>query len=140
MNMEKIIKEAILKDRGNLLKPKYKKEWTEENYLRGYCYLVSEALYHYVDAFKDYRPYMIYMTETDTHWFLKNDSTGDIVDYTADQYDGIPYQIAMRRGFFKGGIQTERGWISKKGYKLAKLLKLVQDGRDHTCVESEKTG
>jgi len=126
INMEELIKEAILKDRGNLLKPKYREEWTEENYLRGYCYLVSEVLYHYVPTFKDYRPYMIYMTESETHWFLKNDQTGDIADYTAGQYGGIPYQLAMKRGFFKGSIQTERGFISKNGHKLAKMLKLLQ--------------
>ena len=137
--MEELIKEAILKDQGSLLKPKYRKEWTEENYLRGYCYLVSEVLYHYVDAFKDYRPFMIYMSETDTHWFLMNEKTRDIADYTADQYPAIPYQLAMKRMFFKGSIQTERGYISKNGYKLAKMLKVVQDGRTNSLVKSEKT-
>ena len=116
-------------NQGKLLKPKFKKEWTEENYLRGYCYLVAEALYHYATTYKDYRPYMIYMSETDTHWYLKNEQTGNIADFTADQYSGgIPYQLGMRNGFFKGGVQTERGFISKNGHKLAKKLNIIQNG------------
>jgi hypothetical protein len=89
----------------------------------GYCYLLSEVLYHY--AFQDSESYVINLGPHGTHWFLKNHNA--IIDWTADQYNfKVDYSTARRATFFKGTHQTRRGFISQKGFLLAKYLKVVQ--------------
>jgi hypothetical protein len=72
----------------------------------------------------------------ETHWFLAPNTPGHIlghfiVDFTADQFKGFDvtrsYPNARGCGFFKGSVQTERGFISKHGYAMAKLLGLVEE-------------
>jgi hypothetical protein len=128
--LKNLIKEIILKDSGNLLKSKFKKEWTESNYTRGYCYIVSEFLYHFYPLYFEYTPHMLYV-DGETHWFLKNTQTGEIVDLTASQYPfDLDYSKATKRAFFKGGIPTERGYISKNGMKFYKTMKSIYNKKE----------
>lgn len=125
-----VIKPTLLLDAGKLLKPKFRKEWSENNHTRGYCYLLSEVLYHYFPNYINYTPRMVYVGN-ETHWYLQNDETGEIADFTAQQYGlPIPYYMGIKRAFFKGAIETERGYISRNGYKLHKLMKNFYHGQN----------
>lgn len=115
-----------LKTLGNsLLKKPYKDNWTTDNPTYGYCYVVSEALYHYMNG--EIKPYCISIGEGLTHWFVKLD--GQVIDLTGEQFTNehivIDYDKAIGKGFFKGSIKTDKGFISKRGYEIAKLLKLI---------------
>lgn len=101
-----------------LLKPEWRMKWTKERPTTGYCYLVSEILYHYV--FPDTYPYVLRINDG-THWFLRSESK--IIDLTCDQFDfSVPYQNAHRACFFKGSIETTRGFISKRAFLLSQRL------------------
>ena len=64
-----LVLRATLKDRGNLLKPQYKRIWSEDNPLRGYCYLASEWVYHHVPFIsKNFTPRMLYVNNDETHY------------------------------------------------------------------------
>lgn len=112
-----------------LLKPAYKKKWTEARPTTGYCYLVSEALFHYVlpDSF----PNMINLGEHGTHWFLRDrylkmNGRYIVIDLTGNQFDfEVPYDKARRAAFYKGSVKTPNGFISHKGFLLSKYLKLI---------------
>lgn len=122
------INQSFIEDKLKLignkyLKSPYKEKWTSDNPTFGYCYVVSECLYHY--CYKEYYPHYINMGEEGTHWFLK-DKQGDIIDFTAKQFDfKVDYSKAKRGTFFKGSIKTPKGFISKRGYKIAKILEVV---------------
>lgn len=109
------------------VKVRYKSNWFRDKPTAGYCYILAEVLYHY--EFKKAKSYCVNLDEQGyeglgTHWFLK--SKGQIIDFAGEQYDfDIPYNKARRRTFLKGSVETDRGWISKRGYKLAKLLGYV---------------
>lgn len=61
-----------------------------------------------------------------THWSLKNKSTGDILDFTAKQFDEpIDYKLGIGCGFIKGSIRSHNGYISERGHKIAELLGLI---------------
>lgn len=124
--LEQVFVNKQLKTLGNsLLKKPYKDDWTKDNPTYGYCYVVSEALYHYVEG--EVKPYCISLGDGLTHWFVK--INGKPVDLTGEQFTNksivIDYNKAIGKGFFKGSIQTDKGFISKRGYEIAKLLGLV---------------
>lgn len=107
---------------GELLKKEYKNRWTPDNPTLGYCYIVSEALYHYLD--NEVKAYCISM-DNGTHWYVTVD--GEIVDFTGDQFDfPVDYGKGIGKGFFKGSVKTARGYISKRGYEMALHLGLVK--------------
>ena len=116
---------AKLRILGNtLLKNPYKQEWSEDNPTLGYCYVVSEAIFHYGLEGK-VTPMVMSFPEGGTHWFLKLED-GSIVDFTHEQFTfGVDYTQATRCPFFKGGVQTSRGYISKRGHIIAQKLGLV---------------
>ena len=111
-----------LKEIGNtLLKKEYKDGWSEENPTYGYCYIVSEMLYHYI--YKNSTPYYLKLNGV-THWFLKNENK--IIDLTGNQFNfKIDYSKAKKAAFFQGSFETDRGKISKRGYNLAKKFGIV---------------
>lgn len=93
-----------------------KDKWTADRPTTGYCYVVSELVYHYSNIRT--QPYTLTHTDGGTHWFLKTKSTGEIIDLTADQIDGdFDYDSGIRRSFL-----TKQ--ISKRGRILAQLLGL----------------
>lgn len=103
------------------LKPEWASKWTKDRPTTGYCYLISEILYHYIYLYSKPRVLKI---NGGTHWFLVDG--GEVIDWTGDQFDlVIPYSDARACGFFKGSVETKRGMISKKAYLLAKELKLI---------------
>jgi len=115
-----------LRSLGNtLLKQPYKDMWSESNPSLGYCYVVSEAFYHYGNIEGKLTPQVISFEDGGTHWYLKKED-GTFVDYTADQF---PFEIdrstAKRCPFFKGGVQTPKGFISKRGFQVAQVLGLI---------------
>lgn len=71
----------------DLLKPKYLKQKKRNKYF-GHCYVATETLYHLLDENdkKIYRP-AILKINNDTHWFLENKVTGEIIDPTKNQFD-----------------------------------------------------
>lgn len=86
---------------------------TSPSRLAGYCYNVSEAYYHGVDADVRNRltPKQLEIIVEDrhfdgqisvSHWFLERDD-GVIIDLTAEQFDfltdTVPYEDASGRGF-----------------------------------------
>lgn len=47
-----------------------------------------------------------------THWFIQ--VNGEIKDFTSAQFDfELDYSKAIGKGFFKGSVKTEKGYISK---------------------------
>ncbi len=94
MNLVSAIQNSLSDD---LRKPKYR---GHENPLTGHCYVASEALYHLMGGRKsDWVPHNI-KHEGDQHWYLKNKSTGEIIDPTAGQFKTpVPYHLGRGKGF-----------------------------------------
>lgn len=112
------IHKKLLELNGHLLKPNYKKLWSRENPTLGYCYILSEVLYHYIP--ENVKTYCI-SGDFGTHWFVK--INGETVDFTKYQFNfEIDYSKAIGKGFFKGSIQTNKGYISKRGFELYQHL------------------
>lgn len=129
-----------------MLKPEYRKRWSSDNPTYGYCYLVSELLYHYV--YPNSVSYTIDLSSVgeDTHWFIKN--KGRIIDYTGIQFNYItpykydnarffdfenddytfkvPYPKAKRTAFFDGKYKTSRGLISERSVQLGEKFGLLK--------------
>ena len=70
------------------------------NCMAGHCYVASEALFHLMGGRNSgYVPHQL-QHEGASHWFLKNPSTGDILDPTAEQFEApVPYNNARGKGF-----------------------------------------
>jgi hypothetical protein len=80
-------------------------------YLRGNCYVTSEALYHLLGGkTAGWKPMNMH-TETDSHWFLLHES-GLILDATAHQFD-LPLDYSKAKG---------RGFLTKAPSKRAREL------------------
>ena len=96
------------------LRSPYKEQWTPARPTTGYCYVVSEVVYHYF-APKGSKSYVLKTGDNSTHWFLKSPA-GEVIDLTADQFDKtVPYEKAKPHAFL---TKT----ISKRGKVLSKLL------------------
>ncbi len=114
------------KELGNiLLNKKYRDNWAINNPTYGYCYILSEVIYHYCEG--DFKVYCVNLKEqgiNGVHWYLK-DSDGKIIDYTGNQFGfEIDYNKGKGIGFLKGKHKTERGYISDRGKRLAKYFGL----------------
>lgn len=67
---------------------------------RGNCYATSEALYHLLGGKGSGWKPMRMRWQRDTHWFLQNIQTGQILDATARQFTKPPdYSKARGSGF-----------------------------------------
>ena len=70
----------------SLLKNKYL-NIKEKNKFTGHCYVASETLYYLSKMIhENYKPAFIKINN-DTHWFLKNKNTGEIIDITSEQFN-----------------------------------------------------
>lgn len=68
--------------------------------MRGNCYVTSEALYHLLGGKAQGWRAMRMRWEGDTHWFLVNTRTNQIVDATRAQFKRTPdYTLAVGTGF-----------------------------------------
>jgi hypothetical protein len=69
-------------------------------FVRGNCYVTSEALYHLMGGKSNGWLPKRMRHEGDTHWFLFNRLTGQIVDATAHQFKTLPdYDNGIGCGF-----------------------------------------
>ena len=78
------------------------------NRFAGHCYAAAEALFHLVGGRKagwlpcvlSCRTWPEGLDEGETHWFIRNERTGEILDPTAGQFDTeIAYPKAKGCGF-----------------------------------------
>jgi hypothetical protein len=84
--------------------------------MRGNCYVTCEALFHLMGGKRGgWLPKRI-RHEGDTHWFLFNVNTGQIVDPTVKQFKTTP-PYGLARG---GGFLTKRP--SQRARLLMKML------------------
>lgn len=98
------------------LKHPYKEQWIPERPTTGYCYVVSEVVYHFL-APKGSKSYVLRTGKNATHWFIKQPN-GKIIDLTSDQFDTpVDYEKGKAQAFL-----TKK--ISKRGAMLANLLGL----------------
>lgn len=106
---------------GELLKPEYRKLWSIEKPTTGYCYILSEAIYHYCNG--TFEIYYI-KVNNQTHWYLMQQN--NIIDFTANQFDCyIDYSKGKHIGFLKGKYKTDKGYISARGKALAEFLEFM---------------
>lgn len=100
------------------LRSQYKDRWTPERPTTGYCYVVTEVIYHFLVP-EGYRPRVMKTGGNDTHWFLEGQD-GKVIDLTDDQFDErLNYSAGKPQNF----MTTE---ISRRGAILADLLGLRQ--------------
>ena len=88
----------------NLLKPKYRRELDDRDYASftfGHCYVAAEAAYHLFAKDEGFVPYMAKACEGQTHWWLVNERTEEIIDPTFPQLRGdySLYKNGKRRPF-----------------------------------------
>lgn len=102
----------ILKDKSiltdELLKPNWKKINIKSGiHTTGHCYAASEALYYLIGKkTSGFIPHVLKI-ENRTHWFLKNKTTGEILDPTATQFpNGIDYSKGKPQNFMKQSIRS----------------------------------
>jgi hypothetical protein len=71
---------------------------------RGNCYVTSEALYHLLGGRNaGWKPMRVHH-EGDTHWFLVNTKTYQLLDPTVSQFKTAPeYNKAIGCGFLTKG-------------------------------------
>lgn len=85
-----------LRNHPELKKSQYETENPES--LDGHCYVASEVYYHAKGGKdSDLSIHCLSWDNAGTHWFLKDGDT--VIDLTAEQTDGIPYERAQKRGF-----------------------------------------
>jgi hypothetical protein len=107
--------DALRKMGKKELKKPYRDRWTPERPTTGFCYIVAEVCYHYFAPQSE--PHVIRMSDTETHWFLRNPD-GKPIDLTKDQFDeDPPYEKGKRHAF-----RTKD--ISERAQRLALLLGL----------------
>lgn len=100
------IREVLSTD---LLSPQYLAKLEKDSDIScGQCYAAAEALYHKWGKFNGFTPKYLKskdfpegLPEGDTHWFLQNNKTKEILDPTAEQFGGtpIPYEKGTGAGF-----------------------------------------
>lgn len=108
------------KNAKHLLKPHWKTKNIESGIdSTGFCYIASEVLFHMLGGLSSgYKPRYYKINEQETHWWLYNDKTGDIIDPTFDQF---PFKIDYSKGK-KACFLTGYNKISKKALKFMEML------------------
>jgi hypothetical protein len=116
----------------DLLRGKWKRE--TDNPLAGHCYAATEALYWMLGGpNSDWKSYIFKhktfpegLEEGETHWFLKNIKTGEILDPTAGQFDvEIPYENATQAAF----LPTNGG--SKRAKEIIKRIENLSESNEN---------
>lgn len=112
---EEKLHDALRKMGEKHLKQPYKTQWTPERPTTGYCYVVTEMVYHCL-APRGSKSYVL-KTEDINHWFIRQPN-GQVIDLTADQFDiPLQYEKGKPQAFLTKNI-------SKRGQILADLLGL----------------
>ena len=101
-----MIPELILKIQKCLTPDLLKKEYRAENSTNpmfGHCYVASEALFHSLGDRNKYSAACGRDEQGVVHWWIVDNTTGEIHDPTSDQYisKGLspPYAVGRRTGF-----------------------------------------
>lgn len=110
----------------DLLKGYWKKIYDTNNPMGGHCYIATEALYWMLGGPNGkWKPYVLsYFTwpegldEGETHWFLKNEDTNQILDVTKEQFGDVPinYSVGTSNGMMSypnGGSKRAREIIRR---------------------------
>ena len=105
----RMIRPVLTKD---LLKPQYLKRLKEDSDIScGHCYHAAEAIYHKWGKFNGFtskyltsKDFPEGLPQGDTHWFLQNNKTGEIIDPTSQQFGDIPIPYEKGTG---AGFQTK---------------------------------
>ena len=101
------------------LKSPYKEQWTEDNPTRGYCYVVSEFIYHYFPTRLDKTPMLLKdIPEPGTHRYIKLGEV--IIDLTVDQFPDIS-QVDYTQGKSSPFMWVKGGGPSKRTKLLADI-------------------
>jgi len=95
------LKALVEEVRDSLTPDLRKKEYQDNpNPMAGHCYVASEAVYHTMGGKEAGWKPMSIQHEGGSHWYLKNDELGIIVDPTADQFKTpVPYDEGRGTGF-----------------------------------------
>ena len=105
--LDRVFKQQIRKVLStDLLSPQYLKKLEKDADIScGQCYAAAEALYHKWGKFNGFTPAVLNsktfpegLEGTETHWFLKNKETNEIIDPTAEQFGGIPIPYDKGKG------------------------------------------
>jgi len=133
MQMIEILIEGLdnaLKQMGTKqLKKPYRDEWDSATPRAGFCYVIAEVIYYYLNP-GGFTPRVITWDNGTTHWFLANDA-GDIIDPgNLDNFPWDNYRTARKQHF-------RTTTLSKRGKILADLLgfTMVNDLHDTTGDE-----
>ena len=121
--LKKQIQSALSPD---LLTPQWRKIAEDKNNpMCGHCYAATEAAFWSLGGPKsDWTPQVVgnkqwsgSLQPGETHWFLKNSETGEILDVTAGQFDTpVPYETGVSNGMMchpKGGSRRARVILSR---------------------------
>lgn len=114
VDKNKLHRSLIIMGKDNLTKD-YRDTWSIDNPTRGYCYNVSEFVFHYFrDEVRGFHPYVLggIPNEPGNHRYLMNDE-GLVIDLTGDQFSNweqINYDQGKKNMFFhiKGGGPSKR--------------------------------
>jgi hypothetical protein len=112
------VREVLTPD---LLKPQYLKKLKKDDDIScGHCYHAVEAIYHKFGKFNGFTPKYLTskdfpdgLPKGDTHWFIQNNKTGEIIDPTSQQFGKTP--IPYEKG-------TGAGFLTKEPSKPAKTI------------------
>jgi len=84
------------------LKPAYRDAWDSKNPRDGFCYVIAEVIFHYLNP-GGFKPRVINWHDGTTHWFLANDA-GDIIDPgNPDAFPWPNYTDGVARHFLTKG-------------------------------------
>ncbi len=98
------------------------------NPMKGHCYVASEALWHALGAHASgYTPQVV-RHGSGTHWYLKHDDTGAILDPTADQFaTPPPYHAGRGIGFLTAQPSKRAAVVLSRVYSQHPDLAKTED-------------
>jgi hypothetical protein len=71
-----------------------------DHYVRGHCYIATEAFYYLFGKREGYRPHFVSTGKGVTHWWLQHPTLGSVADPTAQQVtEDFDYSIGQRKWF-----------------------------------------
>jgi hypothetical protein len=106
----------------DLLTPKWRKIVGQSKALyKGHCYAASEAVFHILGGTENgwvpqiirHERWPLGLNPGETHWFIKNSNTGEIIDPTSEQF--LPYSIDY-------SCSKGCGFLTSKPSKRAKTI------------------
>ena len=105
------------------------------HYTTGHCYATSEALYHILGGKKNgYKPMYGKTKKGNSHWWIE-DSKGNILDVTAEQFYYHNAKPPYHNGIGSGFLTKEP---SKRAQKIINRLKKLNYKRGNKGLEIYK--